>query len=259
MLGHLLGAFGRLFTSPGSRLEVAGLVLVMASVPVVEILVLRLFADLVIEGQELLALDRDAVIRDSVLFFVAFALARVAHHGVRVYRVRVFRRRFEESTRVWSPSQQSWSWALAFELSTVLANVVQIAAFSVLFLVLDVVTGGLNLLVCGGVLLAVSVLYRRQLLLQRDYVAMGSRPGTVAISERVGGRIRTAELGSLLASAGMAVVLACVLVRTLQGHLTSGDAIVFFLALRLSYGQAATLSSGIMRFARASARSEVRV
>lgn len=255
MLTHLLAAYRRLFTSRVSRAEVAGLVLVMAAVPVVEMLVLRMFSDLIIEGPQLFADNRDAVVRDSLVFFALFALARAAHHGIRIYRVSVFRKRFDESAVKVTPSQESWNWALAFELSNVLANVVQIVAFTVLFLFLDLITGGVNLLVCALVLAAVSVFYRRQLVLQRDYVKMGSKPGTVAISERVGGRIRTAETGAFLGSVGMAVVLAVVLLRTLQGQVSGGEAIVFFLALRLLYGQVSILSSGIMRFARASSRT----
>lgn len=257
MLTHLLEAFRRLFTSTGSRLEVGALILVMAAVPVVEMGVVKLFSDLILAGPERLQTDQPGVVRDSVVFFVALAAVRVVHHGVRVQRVRVFRKRFEQSTATYSPSQESWNWALAFELSSVLANVVQVTAFSALFLVLDPLVGAVNGLVVGLVLLTVSLLYRRQLGLQRDYVRMGSKPGTTAISERVGARIRVAELGALLASVGMAVGLAVVLVRTLTGAVSGSEAIVFFLGLRLCYGQVGTLSQGIMRFARASARSGV--
>jgi hypothetical protein len=52
----------------------------------------------------------------------------------------------------------------------------------------------------------------------------------------------------------MVLVLAAVLVRALQAEITSADAIVLFLGLRLLYGQLGVLSAGIMRFARASAR-----
>lgn len=83
---------------------------------------------------------------------------------------------------------------------------------------------------------------------------MGSRPGTVAIAQRVGGRIRDAELGAVLASVAMGLVLVCMLLRTLSGDLDSADAIVLFLGLRLLSTQLGTLSASVMRFARASAR-----
>lgn len=255
MFTHLLGAFRSLFTSRDGRAEVAGLILVMAAVPVVEMLVIRMFSDLIIHGPQLLETQRGEVLRDSLVFFLAFALARVVHHGVRIHRVRVFARRFAQADAGRSPSQESWSWALAFELSNVLASVVQIAAFGLLFLYLDLVTGVVNLVVSAAVLLVISWFYRRQLSLQHGYVLAGNKVGTPAVAERVGTRIRSAESGALVSSVGLALVLVAVLWRTLQGEVSGSDAVVFFLALRLSYGQIGTLSSGVMRFARASART----
>ena len=83
---------------------------------------------------------------------------------------------------------------------------------------------------------------------------MGSRPGSVAISKRVGSRVQDAELGAAGASAAMLVVLVLMLVRTVTGQVGSAEAIVLFLGLRLLTGQLAALSGAMMRFARASAR-----
>jgi hypothetical protein len=168
--------------------------------------------------------------------------------------VRAFRDGFEEAGRTRSPSQESWEWALAFELSGVLVSLVQAVMFSTLFLVIDWPTGVLNILLSIVVVALVSTLYRRQLALQKDYVKVGNRPGTVAVHQRVGERVRDAELGGMLASAAMAIALAYMLLRTLFGDISSANAIVLFLGLRLLSGQLGTLSGSIMRFARASAR-----
>ena len=254
MLGHLVAAFRGMFTSRHSQVAVALLIAVTAAVPAAEMLVLRLFSSLIIDGPAAFAQDRSAMLLTIGIFFVLFGATRGAHHLVKLGRVRVFRRGFEASARTTGPSQESWEWALAFELSGVLVSLVQAAMFSVLFLLLDWQTGVLNLAVAALVLLVVSRTYRRQLGLQRDYVRMGAHPGTTAIAQRVDWRIRHAELGAILASVAMLPVLAVMLLRTLSGEVSSADAIVLFLALRLLSGQLGTLSSGIMRFARASAR-----
>ena len=257
MLGHLAQALRRLFPSRWARGEVVGLVLVMAAVPVVEMLVIRMFSDLAIEGPERLAAGDAELTWHVVVFFVALGAARGMHHLVRIVRVSVFRRRFQQLEATRSASRQSWDWALALELSGVLVSVVQAVAFSLLFVVLDLVVAGVNAVVVVLVLLLQGRLYRQELVRQQAYVTMGSKPGSTPINDRVGDRIRVAELGALLGSVGMAVVLVVVLVRVLGGEVSSSDAVVFFLGLRLLYGQLGTFSSGIMRFARAAARTDL--
>jgi hypothetical protein len=254
MLAHLLAAFSRLFASRKSRVAVGVLILVTAALPVSEMLVLEMFSSLIIDGPETFTQNPNAAIRRIGIFFLAFGITRGAHHLVRLARVRVFRNGFDVSGRTRSPSQESWEWALAFELSGVLVSLVQAVMFSALFLFIDWPTGMLNILVSGVVLALVSAIYRRQLALQKDYIRMGSRPGTVAIPQRVGWRVRDAEFGAMLASVGMVLVLVYMLLRTLFGDITSSTAIVLFLGLRLLSGQLGTLSASIMRFARASAR-----
>lgn len=254
MLAHLAVAYGRLFPTRKSRVAVGFLVVVTAAVPISEMLVLKLFSALIIDGPETFAQDPNAAMLMIGIFFVALGISRGAHHLVRLGRVRVYRDGFEASGRTPSPSQESWEWALAFELSGVFVILVQTVTFSALFLFIDWPTGILNIVVSVIALGLVSVLYRRQFALQKDYVAMGNRPGTVAISERVGERIRDAEFGAMPATVAMMLVLVCILLRTLSGDISGADAIVLFLGVRLLSGQLGTLSAGIMRFARASAR-----
>lgn len=254
MLAHLLAAFSRLFTTRKSRTVVGLLIVVTATLPVAEMLVLEMFSSLIIDGPEAFTQDTNGAILQIAIFLLAFGLTRGVHHLVRLVRVRVFRDGFEIAGRTRSPSQESWEWALAFELSGVLVSLVQAVMFSTLFLFIDWPTGLVNILVVAVVLALVSAIYRRQFALQKDYIKMGSRPGTVAIPERVGGRVRDAEFGAMLASVGMVLVLVYMLLRTLLGDITSANAIVLFLGLRLLSGQLGTLSASIMRFARASAR-----
>jgi hypothetical protein len=254
VLAHLHAAFRQLFTTPRSRVAVGLLILVTAAVPVAEMLVLNLFSELIVYGPEIFTQNPTAAIREIAVFFLAFGITRAIYHLARLARVRVYRNSFAASGPARNPSQQSWDWALAFELSGVLVSLVQVVTFSALFVFFDRPIGIVNAVVSVIVLAIVSAIYRRQLRLQNDYVKMGNRPGTVAISQRVGGRIRDAELCAIVVSVSTVLVLAVMLLRTLSGEIDSADAIVLFLGLRLLSGQLGTLSAGIMRFARASAR-----
>ncbi|MGB7981596.1 MAG: hypothetical protein WCF36_12480 [Candidatus Nanopelagicales bacterium] len=259
MIVDLLRSFRVLFTSKRSRWEVAAVISTMAAIPVAEMLVLRTFSHLIVSGPSQFAEDPSAVLRSGAVFFLGFAATRAVHHLVRFVRVRVFHRRFDESSRKRTPSQEAWEWALAFELSGVLVGLVQIVAFAGLFFYLDVVTGAANVVVSIAVLVFISWIYRRQLRLQREWVKMGSKPGTTSIGARVGSRIRSAEAGAILATGGLAVMLVVMLSRVVSGDLSSADAIIFFIGLRILYGHVSALSGGVMRFARASARRGVLV
>lgn len=256
MLRHLLDALRRLFPSSAGRLEVSLLVLVMAAVPVVELLVIRLFSDLVIDGPTQWRSEDSRLVWQVIGFFLAMAGARGMHHLVRIVRVSRFRRRFEE-LEARSPSRQSWDWALALELSTVLVSVVQTVVFCLLFFVLDPLSAAVNVVVVLAVMAVLSRLYAGELGRQQTYVASGTRPGSAPVGDRVSGRIRIAELGAMAGSLGMGLVLLVVLIRTLDGELSSADAIVFFLGSRLLYGQLGAFSAGIMRFSRAAARTDL--
>jgi hypothetical protein len=254
MFRHLVASFRNLFSTRRSRVAVASLILVTAIVPLSEMALLHLFSSLILDGPRSFSADPGSVFLTVGLFFLAFGVTRVMHHFVRFRRLTVFQDAFDNSGRKRSPSQQSWDWAIAFELSGVLVSLIHVVTFSALFFVIDWPVGLVNVAVCGTVFGLISVLYGRQLERQRDYAATGTRPGSATISERVGNRVRDAEFGAVLATGGMIVVLALMIFRTLHGVIDSAQAIMLFLGLRLLSGQLSTMSAGSMRFARASAR-----
>ena len=254
MLTDFARAFAQLFTTPRSRFAVSGLLLTMAMLPVSELVVTRMFSHLILHGPARYQVDPTGVVRDAVTFFVAFALARALHHLIRLNRVRVFRRGFDSSDHRRAASQEAWGWAAAFELSTALVSLIQITAFCVLFAVVELGSGLTNLVIVGGVLTLVASIYRRQLHRQIRYLTEGQRTGRTAIGDRVGKRIRDAELGAIVATLAMALSLAVVLYRAVDGKVGGADAFVLFIGLRMLYSQVGNLSASAMRFARVKAR-----
>jgi hypothetical protein len=257
VFGDFFRALSELFTDRRSRLEVSGLLLTMALLPVSELVVTRMFSQLILHGPERFDRDPNGVVVDGSIFFLAFALSRAIHHVVRLNRVRVFRRGFDSSGRQHPASREAWSWAAAFELSTAMVSLIQIAAFCLLFMWFDLGFGAANLVIGGGVLWLIALIYRRQLAHQLTYLSEGTMPGSTAVGERVGKRIRDAELGAVVASLAMAFSLAVVLYRAVHGSVGGADAIVLFIGLRMMYSQVGNLSASAMRFARVKARLTV--
>jgi len=77
----------------------------------------------------------------------------------------------------------------------------------------------------------------------------------VTPAERLGVRIQQAEFGTLLASAGVVVLFALLIWFSISGMISLSNTIVFFLGLRLQNTTFSSVSSALMRFARAKANS----
>ncbi|MBK7822640.1 MAG: hypothetical protein IPJ61_16645 [Tessaracoccus sp.] len=227
------------------------LVLLFAVIPITEMLAVRLFSGIITDGPGQFAANPLRVVWQIVVFFLALAVTRSAHHLIKIVRVRVFRSGFQAAGSGVPPNKESWQWAVAFEMSNVSSAVVQIAMFAALFFAFDPITGIVGAVVAAASLAAISWLYQRQLRLQRDYLETRWTPEAVAIPDRVGTRIKHSEIGAFVGTAGLLVTLIVVFARVLGGQIVTSDAIVLFLGLRLMFGQFGTLSSGAMRFARA--------
>lgn len=248
-------AFGELFSTGRGRAEVSGLLVLMALLPVSELVVTRMFSHLILHDPTgKFEREPHAVIRSGIIFFIAFGLSRALHHIVRLNRVRVFRRAFEASEEQRPASKEAWSWAGAFELSTAMVGLIQVAAFSGLFFWVSWQFGVPNLIIVAGVMSLIAAIYRRQLKAQMTWLGSGKPPGQGEVGMRVGRRIRDAELGAVVASFAMACSLGAVLVLTIKGKVAGADAFVLFIGLRMLYSQVGNLSASAMRFARVKAR-----
>lgn len=258
MFRHLWRAFKLLFPSHHDKRVIVGLIAAIAIVPVSEMAVAKVFADMVLNGQELFQQDRNTALGKIALFFLAFAVARLMHHAARAYRVGAIRNAFLASPRKRNVSEEAWEWAMAFEMTGVLAIIVHAAMFAAFFIWIDPVVGIVNVAMAGVVVTLVSLLYGKQLEIQRGFVHSKNKATSDSIALRVRTRVLTGERGAVLGSGGLILMLAFLLWRVIVGESETSDAIVLFLGLRLQYGQLGNLSAGVMRFARASASREKR-
>ena len=228
------------------------LVLIAAAIPVTELLVAKLFTDLVIDGASRTATE---LIISVAIFAILFVSTRTANYLQKTYRVKFFDKAFGSDTRERSKTKESWEWAMGLELVNVLSFLTQLFVIAAFFFVLSPIFASLNLLLILIVLQVVGVLFKRQLKKQRGFVEKKRAKKDVTPAERLGTRIQQAEIGTLIASFGVVLLLGVLIWFSLEGLVTLSNTIVLFLGLRLQNTTFSSVSSSLMRFARAKANS----
>jgi len=233
------------------RWQLFVLVLIAAAIPVTELLVAKLFTDLVIDGANR-SMTELAV--SVAIFAVLFIGTRTANYIQKTYRIKFFDKAFGADTRERSSQKESWEWAMALEMVNVFSFITQLLVISGFF-VLSPGFAGLNLLLVLIVLEVFGRLFRKQQIIQRGFVEAKRNKETVAPADRLGSRIQTAEFGTLLASMLVVLMMGVLIWFSISGYISLSNTIVFFLGLRLLNTTFSSVSSGLMRFARAKANS----
>jgi hypothetical protein len=234
------------------RTQLVLLVLIAASIPVIELLVAKLFTELVVDGANKPLAE---IIVAGLVFAVLFISTRTANYLQKTYRVKFFDKAFGADTREKSKTKESWEWAMGLELVNVLSFLTQLFVIAFFFFALSPLFAGLNMLLVLIVLQVMGVLFKRQLKKQRGFVEKKRAKKEVTPAERLGSRIQQAEFGTLLASFGVVVLLGVLIWFSLEGVVSLSNTIVLFLGLRLQNTTFSSVSSSLMRFARAKANS----
>ena len=245
---ELITAFRDLFPRGKHSIYLLGLVLIAAIIPVTELLITKLFTDLIIHSSKYSAAQ---ITVQVILFFSLFALTRAAHFGHKVYRVRVFDKAFKGYDKERSKQKESWEWALAFELSTVLGALTQLLIFASFFTYLNPLFGGINFVVMLASLHVIGVIFGRQVHQQKKFFWAKQVKKDVEASTRVGSRVKSGETGTLLASIGMVLLMGFLITLSLTGLAAASDVIVLFLGARMQNSTMSQISTALMRFARA--------
>ena len=252
MFRDIFAAFGQQFPNWRIRALMVALIVLMAAIPVGELLVLKIFSTLLVDGPSELAGQGAVVLGLLAVFFIGFAITRGLHHMTKFWRVRVFRAAFAEQQAQTGVGVVGWQWAVAFDVSIYIADLVQVVALVVLLVFLDRVIGALSAVLLIIVLIQLSILYRRQLRVQRELMESTVRDVEAPIRERV----FAAEFSGVATSVATGVALALVVWRTFTGALLLATAIVLAMALRIFFSRVSSLAPTLMRFARDSLRLE---
>ena len=248
-----LWASSRLLVPKGRyRWQLILLVLIAAAIPVTELLVAKLFTDLVVDGASRPVTE---LVIAVLIFAALFATTRIANYLQKTYRVKFFDKAFGADEREKSSTKESWEWAMGLELVNVLSFLTQLFVIGGFFFLLNPLFAGINLILILVVLQVMGVLFGRQLKKQRGFVEKKRAKKTVTPAERLGSRIQQAEFGTLLASFGVVILMGALIWFSIEGLITLANTIVFFLGLRLQNTTFSSVSSSLMRFARAKANS----
>jgi len=234
------------------RLQFAFLVLLAALIPVTELLVIKLFTDLVIDGGNMeLSMLAFSILGVSALFVTT----RVVNYIQKTYRVKFFDKSFEADDRERSSTKEAWEWAMALELVNVLSFITQILVIAGFFFVLNWEFAIIVLITALVVFEIFGRFFRRQQIIQRGFVEKKRSKQEVRPADRLGSRIQSAEFVTLLASIFTVILIAVLIFFGVTGITELSNTIVFFLGLRLLNTTYGSLAGSLMRFARAKANS----
>jgi hypothetical protein len=251
LLRWTLQAGRELARTPRHRWQLAGIILVGAAIPLVELLVLKVFTELITE--QVGSVDLRAVIPQVVVFLLLVVAAQAVHYAQRTYRVTFLASVLGSQPPQGSAQRESWQWAQALEVVGILTALTQLAVTAGLFLVLAPAFGLLNVVLLWVLLEGLGRIFARQVEAQRGYVERGRARDPVATHTRVRSRIVSSERATVLAAAGSLVLMLLLLGMAFAGAISPANTIVLFLGLRMQKSTFSTLAGSTVRFARAAA------
>jgi hypothetical protein len=236
---------------PGGRFRYVLVVLSMlaAVISVSELLVMKFFVNIVVQEGEI---ERNRFILLGSGIAIFFILTRVSQYYQRVYRVRAFARSFKSLRKLKKRGAKNPEWAMAFEVSNILTQATQVIAVLAFTLIIEPVFAAVNFLVVLMILAVIGRIFAKQLKVQQELQV--ERDGKRARPQkRYGTRIKAAELGSLFAGFGIAVLLGVLLLMSYNGDISLANTLILFFGTRLQNGSLTSTSRSLMRYAKAKA------
>jgi hypothetical protein len=250
---QVIQTFALLFPKGKYRTQAIWLAAIATIVPLTQLFVIRIFSHMITKHtQEPLS----KAIVNFVLFFGLFGLTHLATYWQKTYRVKVFNDAISSNADRKSKLTESWEWALAFETNNLLHTFAQMLVLAGYFIFVSWQVGVVNLVLVMGTMQFVKMMFHRQIAAQEGFALAQKKNKPFTAADKVGARIRSAEIGILIANAGFIVSLAALLVFSYLGQIAAADCVMLFLGFRMQNNNLGQTSGSLMRFARAKALSE---
>jgi len=253
ILKQLKSALLELFPTAKLRVILISLVLIAAFISVSELAVAKLFTQIILNEGEY---SKNTLIIFIISFFLFFGMTRAGLFLQRMYRVNVFDKAFKTSTAELSATKDNWRWSLAFELTNILSIVTQMSVVLLFFLYFNTIFGLIDLVIIIIILQILGRLFGKQIVAQRSFVVARQKKEPVSNFIRIGTRIKSGEIGILISGIAMIFLLGALLFFSYQGEINPANTIVLFFGLRMQNSSLSSLSTALMRFARARTHSE---
>jgi len=187
ILWNLRKSLLELFPTTKYRMILVGLILIAAFISVSELLVAKLFTQIILNEEEL---AKSTLFLLIAFFFIFYGFTRAGQFAQRIYRLRVFDKAFKATDAELSMAKDNWRWSLAFELTHISSTLTQMGVVLVFFFYVNWIFALLDLIMIVIVLEVIGRLFKKQIEAQRGFVEARKNKTPVANVVRVGTRIK---------------------------------------------------------------------
>ena len=167
ILWNLRKSLLELFPTSKYRLILISLILIAAFISVSELLVAKLFTQIILNEDELAKSTLFLLIGG---FFIFYGFTRAGQFAQRIYRLRVFDKAFKATDAELSMAKDNWRWSLAFELTHISSTLTQMGVVLAFFLYINWIFALINLVMIVIVLEVIGRLFKKQIEAQRGFV-----------------------------------------------------------------------------------------
>lgn len=219
---------------------------VAAGIAISELLVMKLFSQIVLEQSELKKSTFEILLVGFLLFFF---ITRLGQYFQRNYRVRAIERNFKSANKAGQSKNENAEWIMALELTNLLSYMVQLIAILAFFALLSPLISMVNVFILICILLVLGKIFKNQLILQRKMQESNSKKRSGA-AYRHANRVRAGEGGALASGAGMLILLIVLLFLNIDQQISASNTLVIFLGARLQNGVLSNISRSLAKYAR---------
>jgi hypothetical protein len=249
----VLKTFLELFPKGKHRKQAIGLAAIATIVPLSQLFVIRIFSTLILDGRDL---PFQRLVVELILFLSLFGVSHLASYWQKTYRVKVFNEALSSRPGVRTKLSESWDWALAFETNNLLHTFTQIVVLGSFFTFVNWQSGLVNIALVLGSMMLIKYIFIKQTATQEAFALAQRNKQPVTAFAKVAARVKSAEIGTLVANGAFIVSITALLLFSLQGTLPPADAVMLFLGFRMQNNNLGQTSGSLMRFARAKTLSE---
>ena len=254
LITQVLTTFRKLFPRGKHRNRAIWLAGIATIVPLTQLFVIRIFSSMIMHNKHESLLHAAF---NFCLFFLLYGLSHLATYWQKTYRVKVFNAALGSRPGWRSKMTESWDWALTFETNNLLHTFTQTMVLAIYFTIVYWKAGLVNFGLIVLTMVFIKAMFKRQMAIQEGFALAQKKKEEVTNLDKVGSRIRSAEMATLVASAAFVISLAVLLVFSFfDPTFPPADAVLLFLGFRMQNSNLAQTSSSLMRFARAKALSE---
>lgn len=216
-----------------------------------ELGIAKIFTGIVVEGKP--ATFGPIVL--IILFLVLSLVARLSHYYQRTQRIRIVSKSIYATN--FKNKENSWDYSLAIEISNIFSHLLQVCIV-IIFLIYISLEVGLVTLFAGIIIIGIlGRLFTNQEEFQKNALRSKFLKIVNSTEARVFSRVKSGELGSLIAGLITVALLLFLLIGHASNLISTAGTIVSFFAIRLLGTNFNSLSSSLMRFARALVNSSI--